>query len=372
MVMFDKLTTLLNGKQRRGKETPLAALLRAEIAARGRIGLDRFMELVLQHPDHGYYRQGDFLSGDGADFATAPEISQLFGEMLAVWLIDAWRKAGQPAAFALLELGPGRGTMMRDILSAAQGEAAFVKAARLFLLESNATLRDLQRERLQTYAPTHIGGLSELPALPLLCISNEFFDTQPLRQFVRSKTGWRERLIGCDGSGFVFSEGDETPLLPVDADVVTDSFIPGAYYEASDVARAYAQDVAAHIAKQGGAALMIDYGYDLPRGKNSVIAVRARRFHEDIFALPGKADITADVDFSALAAVGRAAGLTVSGPIAQGDFLRLMGIADRAAALKKNASWRTKRKIDKDLRRLTDDREMGFAFRVLAYEAKQS
>jgi NADH dehydrogenase [ubiquinone] 1 alpha subcomplex assembly factor 7 len=369
--MFDIFTKLFNNRQKRGEETPLAALLRAEIAARGMIGLDRFMELVLQHPDHGYYRQGDFLSGDGADFATAPEISQLFGEMVAVWLIDAWRRAGKPAAFALLELGPGRGTMMRDILNAAQGEADFVKAARLFLLESNATLRDLQRERLSAHAPTHIGGVGELPALPLLCVSNEFFDTQPLRQFVRSKTGWRERLIGCDGGGFVFSEGDETPLLPVEADVVIDSFIPGAYYEASDVARAYARQVAKHIAQHGGAALMIDYGYDLPRGKNSVIAVRARKFHEDIFALPGKADITADVDFSALAAIGRAAGLAVSGPIAQGDFLRLMGITDRAAALKKKASWRTRRKIDKDVHRLTDDREMGFAFRVLAYEAKR-
>lgn len=357
-------------KRRSGQQaalSPLVACLRDEIEANGPIGIDRFIETALRHPLYGYDRQSDTSPDENANPATAPEISQLFGEMIAVWLLDAWNKAGKPARFALLELGPERGTMMLDIMRSLQGEEAFRSGARLFLMERNETLRAAQAEKLRAFSPTHIDDMAALPDMPLFCVSNEFFHGLPLRQFVRTPRGWRERLVGVEGPAFVFREGPETPLPPVDADAAVNSFAVSTVYEMSDTARDIARQIAARIARHGGAALMIDYGYDRPQGINSLTALRDKQFREELFARPGKAEIAADVDFAALAVLGRAAGLAVSGPIGQGDFLRLMGIAERAKTLKQRASFLTKRKIDKDLRRLTHGGEMGVAFRVLSY-----
>ena len=309
--------------------------LRRLIRHDGPIPVARFMAEANAH----YYATRDPL-GVAGDFTTAPEISQMFGELIGLWLVEVWRARGAPAPVRLVELGPGRGTLMADALRAARLDPDFIAAAELHLVETSPTLVRAQRARLPQ--ARHAAAFAEVPEGPLLLVANEFFDALPIRQFVRVGSAWRERRVGLDGERFVFSEAGEVS-------------------ETAPAREAAMAEVARRIAAFGGAALVVDYGHARSAPGDTLQAVRGHCFHDPL-ALPGEADLTAHVDFEALAKAARAEGAAVHGPVGQGAFLRALGIEARAAALRPKGGAA----VDAALARLTDDDAMGSLFKVLA------
>jgi NADH dehydrogenase [ubiquinone] 1 alpha subcomplex assembly factor 7 len=343
--------------------SPLAALLRDRIAQDGPITVERYMAEALGHPTHGYYVTRDPL-GAGGDFTTAPEISQMFGEMIGLWCVATWRRMGAPSPFVLAELGPGRGTLMADALRAARLEPRFLDAARLHLVETSPALRAKQAAALAACRPAWHVDFGAVPQGPLLLVANEFFDALPIRQFERTADGWRERLVGHDGARFVFvlssSEPDET--LPADAPI-------GAIAEVSPASLRIMRAIGERIARRGGAALAIDYGYVRTEGTHAwgetLQALRGHRRHDPLEA-PGQADLTAHVDFAALMRAAREAGALTHGPLPQGLFLKALGIELRALRLARDATQEQRAAIDAALHRLTHADGMGLLFKTLA------
>jgi len=321
--------------------TALKNIIEAEIAAKGPMPLSRYMALCLSHPEHGYYMQQQPF-GAGGDFTTAPEISQMFGELIGLWLVHMWQEAGAPARFVLLELGPGRGTLMADILRVAKLAPAFLDAAEVHLLESSPRLRDVQLERLGDVR--HIKRLEDLPDIPAFAIANEFFDALPIRQFVKNDFGWQERLVGA---GLAWQLAETTPHPELDT--AFPALETGRIVEVNETAQTISGVLTKHIASHGGAALVIDYG-DFDGVGDTFQALRAHKT-VDVFTHIGEADLTAHLRFKALVQNGVAHGFTT-----QGAFLRNLGIAARAEALNDTRA----------LRRLTDTAEMGALFKVLA------
>lgn len=343
--------------------TELGRLIAHRIALTGPISIADFMAEALGHPRLGYYRRASPLRtgplGVPGDFTTAPEISQMFGELLGAWLADRWLAMGSPAPVRLVELGPGRGTLMADALRATRGVPGFHAALDLHLVETNAPLRDAQRATLAGFEPTWHERFDDVPAGPLLLVANEFFDALPVRQFHRTAEGWRERMVGLapDGTLRLALAPGPTPFaaaLPEAAE--------GAETELSEAGRALAVALGARLGRDGGWALIVDYGYDRPGLGSSLQAVRGHR-GAGILERPGETDLSAHVDFLALAAAAR---VPAFGPVAQGDFLRRLGIASRAQSLKRNASREQARAIDAALARLIAPDQMGTLFRVLA------
>ncbi len=319
----------------------LAAALRSDIVHDGPIPVALWMARCNAH----YYATRDPL-GVAGDFTTAPEISQMFGELAGACLADVWHRAGAPQV-RLVELGPGRGTLMADLLRAT-GRAGL--AAPVHFVETSPALRAAQAARAP--GATWHDDLASVPGdLPLLLVANEFFDALPVRQLVRAPDGWRER---CVGAGFVPVLGKPVPL-GLDAP-------PGTVVETSPAATAIAAEIGARLRDRGGAALIIDYGYAGPAAGDTLQAVRAHEF-ADPFADPGEVDLTCHVDFTALAA---AAGVASHGPVGQGAWLRALGIAARAAALKARATPAQGEDIDAAVARLTGDEAMGQLFKVMA------
>jgi NADH dehydrogenase [ubiquinone] 1 alpha subcomplex assembly factor 7 len=347
--------------------SPLSPTLRALIEKAGALSVADYMHLAMQHPEFGYYRHGDPL-GQGGDFITAPEISQMFGEMIGLWCADVWRQMGKPEEFVLFEMGPGRGTLMQDALRATAKITGFHKAKRLYLLDSSVTLRDTQREKLGIYEPLYITDLAELPPSPLIAVANEFFDALPIRQFEKGFHGWCERLVTMrdDALSFALSPADEALALLVPQRLREAN--PGTVYELSPASLHLMRDLARRIARHSGAALVVDYGYAEPDGKPTLQAVADHRY-ADVLANPGEADLTALVDFGMLARAGLSGGAMAFAPLAQGEFLRALGIEVRADQLKHRATPEQASAIDSALHRLTDPSHMGSLFKALAVAA---
>ena len=321
----------------------LADRLQREIEHDGPMPVARWMGLCNAH----YYATRDPLGATG-DFTTAPEISQMFGELVGVALADAWVRAGSPPGARLVELGPGRGTLMADLLRATARVPGF--APSVHFVETSPTLRAAQAERVPG-ASWH-DALAQVPDDgPLLLVANEFFDALPVRQFERTGDGWHER---CVGSGFAPVLGNPVPLFVAAP--------PGTIVESSPASTAIVAEIGARLRAHGGIALIIDYGYAGPATGDTLQAVRAHAF-ADPFADPGEVDLTAHVDFSALAA---AAGVAAHGPVGQGAWLRALGIEARAAALKAKASPAQREAIDAATARLTGEKAMGELFKVMA------
>jgi NADH dehydrogenase [ubiquinone] 1 alpha subcomplex assembly factor 7 len=334
------------------------------IRKNGPLSVADYMELALQHPEFGYYRHGDPL-GLAGDFITAPEVSQMFGEMIGLWCADVWRQMGAPDKFALVELGPGRGTLMQDALRAMGKISGFHQAMQLCLMESSETLRKEQQKKLSDHEPRYIDNLSQLPDLPTLVIANEFFDALPVRQFEKTFQGWHERLVTLDGGRLAFTTRQlDAPMLMLIPGPMRDA-PPGTVYEISMPALVMMRDLARHIAGQGGAALVIDYGYAESDGKPTLQAVSGHTY-ADALAAPGEADITTHVDFGALQKAAQIQNVTVQGPVAQGEFLQTLGIELRAAQLKRHATPEQAKDIDAALHRLTDASQMGSLFKAIA------
>lgn len=358
--------------------TPLFEILSRRIAAAGPLSLAEYMAEALGHPRHGYYATRDPLGAAG-DFVTAPEISQMFGELLGLWCAACWDRLGRPDPVLLAELGPGRGTLMADALRAARVMPGFLGALRLHLVETSPVLRAAQAAALESVAaagpelaapPSWHATAAELPDGPLLLLANEFFDALPVRQFQRTPVGWRERRIGWDadigGLRWVLAAAPDPAAALIDPTL--DSAPVGAIAEVGLAGRVLAAELGRRIAAEGGAALIIDYGYAAPGTGDTFQAVRRHRF-ADPLAAPGEADLTAHVDFAALAAVARQAGAVPHGPLPQGEFLRRLGIAERAAMLRARAVPGRSAAIDTALDRLTDPDQMGTLFKVLALAA---
>lgn len=342
--------------------TPLAVRLRERIATEGPISLSVFMAEALLDPDHGYYRHGDPLGRRG-DFTTAPEISQMFGELLGLALAQAWHDQGAPDTFALVELGPGRGTLMSDLLRATRIVPGFHEALSLHLVEASETLRRVQAERLP--GATWHESVETLPEGTLFLVANEFFDALPIRQFHRVGAGWQETLVGCHADGALyFGRGPTRPVATLAEKL--DSVSDGEIVEISPSLPAIVSDIGRRIAAHGGAALVIDYG-DWRGTGDTFQAVTAHKF-TDPLAQPGQADLTAHVDFEAIARAAQPALCTKLCP--QGIFLTRLGIDDRAGKLAKNLTGTALKSHLSAYRRLTHVEEMGQIFKVLGLYPK--
>jgi NADH dehydrogenase [ubiquinone] 1 alpha subcomplex assembly factor 7 len=348
---------------------PLGGLLRRLIREHGPIDVGRYMALALAHPEHGYYTSRDPL-GSAGDFVTAPEISQLFGELLGLALAQSWLEAGRPRPALLAELGPGRGTLMADALRAAGAVPGFREAIELHLVEAGPVLRARQAELLRAHAPIWHGSLQGVPeTAPLFLIANEFFDVLPLRQFVRSAGRWHERLVTVDDADdalrFTLSPRPAPPGWLDGAGPAPD----GAVLEVAPAREALAQELGRRLAAQGGLALLIDYGE--AGGDAFADTFQAVRGHRsaDPLASPGEADLTAHVDFAAIARAARLGGAEAYGPVEQGGFLRRLGLDLRLERLLRSASPTQATLLEAGAERLAAPEEMGRLFKVLALTA---
>ncbi|MGK7651673.1 class I SAM-dependent methyltransferase [Roseovarius sp. B08] len=340
--------------------TALAEILRAEITASGPMRLDAFMAACLMHPEHGYYATRDPF-GEKGDFITAPEISQMFGELTGLCLAQAWLDQGAPNTVALVELGPGRGTLMADALRATRGVTGFHDALQVHLVETSPALRARQADTLSGHTPTWHDSADTLPDLPTLSVANEFFDALPIRQFQRQGDGWCERVVGLSDDTLALGLNAKRiePTLAHRLDDTTD----GDIVETCPAAAPVIDALARRIAARGGAALVIDYG-DWRSLGDTLQAVRGHD-RDDILAAPGTADLSAHVDFEALAHAARGTcNTTRLAP--QALFLSRLGITQRAEALAVNMSGPKLEAHHAAFHRLTGRDEMGTLFKVMA------
>ena len=350
--------------------TPLDRLVRQLIARDGPLPVFRLMALALHHPEHGYYRQAEPIGRRG-DFVTAPEISQAFGELAGLWLAEAWDRAGRPDPCILCEAGPGRGALMADALRAIrQVVPGFAAAARLYLIESSERLRPAQADALAGAAPVWIGGLDALPDGPLFLIANEFLDALPIRQFVMTPGGWRERAVALGDDGrLVFAAGaDPAGALAAAGMSLPETAEPGEIREIQPDALAFVRGLAHRLVATGGAALLIDYGGNLPAGRSTLRGIKGHALADPLGEI-GETDLSVDVDFVLLGRAAVSAGAVVLGPVRQGTFLQSLGIEARRAALKASAAADDAAAVDAAIDRLIDPAAMGSAFKAMALAA---
>jgi len=345
--------------------SPLSERIARRISRGGPITVGDYMAAALGDADHGYYRRADPLGAKG-DFTTAPETSQLFGDLIGAWLIDCWDKLGRPASVNLVELGPGRGTLMADALRVGRRVPEWLSAIKLHLVEINPALRCLQASALQDHAPVWHDTLYGLPDGPTMLVANEFLDALPIRQLVYWDGNWLERLVDWNeaaGFHFVLAPRPNALSLLVPEDLPHPA--QGSLCELSPAVIAVGTEIAHRIATFGGAALLIDYGHTQSAFGESLQAVRAHRM---VAALenPGEADLSAHVDFAALVRVAREAGTHASGPTTQRAFLKALGIDIRADRLKRGRSAEAAAAIDRAADRLTGADAMGALFKVAA------
>ncbi|HNB26357.1 MAG TPA: SAM-dependent methyltransferase [Alphaproteobacteria bacterium] len=321
------------------------------------------MHLALAEPGIGYYATRDPLGAQG-DFVTAPEISQMFGELVGLWCVDTWERLGRPDSFLLVELGPGRGTLMADALRAARVRPEFGRALRLHLVEISAPLRALQAERLGAFQPAWHDDLAHLPAGPAIIFGNEFLDALPVHQFVMTEQGWRERAVGVADDHLTWAlaaPGESLSLLRPEHRQAR----PGDIAEVSPAIQGVARQLGERLASAPGAALFIDYGPARSGLGDSLQALRGHR-PADPLRDAGRADLTVHVDFAAFGDAARRAGAVALGPVEQGAFLRSLGIDRRAAMLAERAGAEDRAAIATALHRLIAPAQMGSLFKALA------
>ena len=349
------------------------------IRQRGPMSVAEYMGMAAE----AYYKtQNPF--GVAGDFTTAPEVSQMFGELVGLWLTDVWMQAGKPAEVKLIELGPGRGILAADIMRTISPWPELKKAVSLHLVETSVRLREIQADILKDYRPQWYDRFTDVPAGFSLIVANEFFDALPVQQFVKTERGLQERFVGYDEGkdSFFFTtkyphpnllpEGEGTcahpPPLPLgeegarrrrEGEGTSDAIL-----ESSPLSQTITRQIATRIAEHGGVALIADYGH-VESGIGETLQALSKHKYVDPLENPGEYDITAHVDFSALkkAAEGY---VTVAGPVTQGEFLRTLGIAARAEVLCEKATDAQRKDIMSALQRLTAEKEMGRLFKVMA------
>ena len=324
-----------------------------QIKHAGPLTVADYMAACLYDPEHGYYTTRPSIGGVDADFLTAPEASQMFGELIGLWCAHEWDALGKPA-LNLIELGPGRGVLMEDAWRATRRIEGFHDAANIVFVEMSGALREEQASRVPD--AEWALRLEDAPPGPTLLIANEFLDCLPIRQFVRTEDGWREKLVGLDDAeDLVFGL---SAALPGDDDTEE-----GLVREIAPGLDALIYEIEQRLHAAPGRALLIDYGYAAPEGGDTLQALFRHR-KVDPLENPGEADLTAHVDFARVAYLAREAGLQVSGPITQGHFLHALGIDVRAQMLMRSNPAETPR-IEREMRRLTHADEMGALFKVI-------
>lgn len=349
--------------------TALGEKIKALIAANGPISIADYFAICLADPEHGYYMTRQPF-GTAGDFTTAPEVSQLFGEMIGIFLIHAWQQHGAPESVRLVEIGPGRGTMMADIMrTITQLAPDLLSAASVHLVETSAKLRSVQAGTLSGYAEriSWHDSFADLPDGFLLVVGNEFFDAVPFRQFVKTAQGFRERVVGLDPDGeLAFAAGFagiDPALLPEGHE----SAPPGTIMEVAPARNAIMQLISRKLKKTAGTALFIDYGHLKPGFGDTLQALLDHR-HDPPLTNPGRADLTSHVDFAALAGVARMSGLHVNGAMSQGEFLLALGLLERAGRLGSGKDGLFQQQIHEAVERLAGNgpAAMGSLFKVMA------
>jgi SAM-dependent MidA family methyltransferase len=355
------------------ERTPLDAVIRRRIARDGPMSVSAFMALCLYDPEHGYYPNRDPLGATG-DFITAPEISQMFGELIGLWAVEVWQEMGAPDPVQLIELGPGRGTMMLDALRAARAAPDFRRAVRVHLIEVSPALQQRQGETLRGVHDVPVRWhktFGDAPSGPAVILANEFFDALPVNQAERRPDGWHERRITVNAGGeFAFTlasepmEAFKTNLPPS----VAKAPVGQVFEWRSDQ---WATDLALRVLG-GGAALVIDYGHARSSTGDTFQAVRSHRYASPL-GMPGRTDLTAHVDFAALARAAGEAGARIHGPVEQGTLLKRLGIEPRALALQGGAPEDKRAGVAEALMRLvgTGPDDMGTLFKAMAISAPQ-
>jgi NADH dehydrogenase [ubiquinone] 1 alpha subcomplex assembly factor 7 len=347
--------------------SPLQSEIKKLIKSSGPMPVWRYMELCLMHPQHGYYVSRDPLGREG-DFTTAPEVSQMFGELLGLWAASVWKAIGQPALLRLVELGPGRGTMMADALRALRVLPQLYQSLTVHMVEINPMLREKQRATLSGVRNvTWHDSIDDVLGGPAVIFANEYFDVLPIHQMVKRETGWHERVIDLDDDGrLVFDAAAEpTPRFEVLLPPLVREAPIGAVFEWRPDTEI--MKIAKRVRNQDGAALIIDYGHMRSDAGDTFQAI-ARHSFADPLKNPGQADVTAHVDFQALARAAEDLGARAHGPVTQGDFLKRLGIETRAASLMSKATNEVSADISGAMKRLIDSGRggMGSMFKVLA------
>lgn len=349
--------------------TPLEAHIRSRMSKIGPLSVQQFMEEALGNPDFGYYMTRDPLGAAG-DFTTAPEVSQIFGELIGVWLASVWQSMGSPSSFNLIELGPGRGTLMADALRAVKKVPGFAEAAQISLVEMSPVLREKQKQCLSAAGFQQVEwwrDISQIAPGPSLIVANEFFDAMPVRQYVRQGDGWYERLIAIDldSHELCYRLGDE-PAKPHVLPKGIEGGVDGDIIEISPIGLRVMHTIASRLADHGGAALIIDYGHEASAIGETLQALRGHKYTRVLDA-PGEQDLTIHVDFAELGRVARDAGAETMGPVSQAAFLSRLGIDIRLQRLLGSAGNEdSAAQLLAGARRLIDPDKMGELFRVLA------
>lgn len=337
--------------------------IKQRIVNEGALSVADYMNECLSNPTHGYYTHNEPFGVSG-DFITAPEISQMFGELLGLWAVHQWHALDKPSKFNLVELGPGRGTLMADALRAASGLPEFMAGMNLHLVETSPRLRAAQKSALGAYSPTWHDDISSLPDGPLIVIANEFLDALPIHQFEYTEHGWLERRVGVVENQLAFTPWP--PQFSIEADIShLASPKDGDLFEVSPVSKSIVSELAARCKTQPGCALFIDYGHSQSGYGDTLQAVKAHSF-ASLLETPGDADLTAHVDFHAMARAAAKAGATAYGAVEQGAFLKALGIVERTEALSKRATPDQLKQLVAGRDRLINDDQMGRLFKVLA------
>jgi len=347
----------------------LGSRLRRLIRLKGPLSVAEFMSEALWHPHSGYYARSEVLGADG-DYVTSPEISQMFGELLGLWSAAVWELMGRPSPLLLVELGPGRGTLLADALRAVLRRPDFLAALELHLVEASRNLEAAQRARLEGTKASWHAELSGVPEGPTIVLANEFLDALPILQLERTDCGWRERLVDFDSGGrfrFTLAPGpaaQEALLSPVERAAPL-----GTIVELSPAAIGLASALGRRVASFGGAALLIDYGRK-PGARGPTLQALRRHARAEVLASPGSADLSAHVDFAVLARAAAEAGAGCHGPVPQGAFLAALGLRERAERLAAAAPQHAEA-VRSAARRLTAPEEMGSLFQafVIAHPA---
>lgn len=342
----------------------LADIIREKIAASGPISIADYMALALGHPEHGYYTTRDPFGVRG-DFITAPEISQIFGEMIGIWCAQMWMQMGG-GPISLVELGPGRGTLMADMLRATRSAANFHDSITIHMVETSPTLANAQYMRLRDDHPRieWVDGIAELPKNRMIVVANEFFDALPIKQYVMTDSGLRERRVtwGENSQAFEFVLAEPGLMLAKSGTAIP----PNTVMEHSPASRSILRQLASHIHEHGGAGLIIDYGYLGEAHHDTLQALKSHLFHP-VLADPGEADITAHVDFTTLMEVARDVGNHVPALITQGEFLIRMGAQLRLEMLLRQATGPQREMLVSGLERLISPQAMGELFKVMGF-----